>query len=77
LAAAATPFVVYVQCVAGSETVEADAEAEADADGLAFFALAGELPPTNAALRPPASASTQNTTRPMPSRFLIVRRRSS
>jgi hypothetical protein len=67
-----------VQWVAGSATAAAEAVAEAevdaDADGdadvvaLGFFAAAGALPPTNAAVRPPTRPRTQTTARPMPSR---------
>jgi hypothetical protein len=76
LAAAATPLVVYVQCVAGSATAaadvvaeadaEADAEGDADAEALGF--AEGVPPVANTAVMPPMRPRTQTTARPMPNR---------
>jgi hypothetical protein len=78
LAAAATPLVVYVQCVAGSATAaaevvaEAEADAEAEAEGEAVaeaLGFAAGVPPvTNTAVSPPMRPRTQTTARPMPNR---------
>jgi hypothetical protein len=80
LAAVATPLVEYVQWVAGSATVEADAvaEAEAEADALAFaLGAAGVLPLTSTAVSPPTRPRTQTTARPILNRLRSLRLRSS